>query len=96
MGVYIDIEKNVLLRNLRDNAFAQGRAEARAEGRAESDVEGETEEASVILRRLLELKFIPLPKWAENRIHESTPAQIAKWMEEILKVGSLEEILGKR
>ena len=92
MGVYIDIEKNVLLRNLRDNAFAQGRAE----GRAKSEVEGETEEASVILRRLLELKFIPLPKWAENRIHEATPAQIAKWMEEILKVGSLEGILGKR
>ena len=85
MGVYIDIEKNVFLRNLRDNAFAQGRAE------------GKAEEASVALRRLLGLKFSPLPKWAENRIHEATAAQVANWTEEVLKkADSLEGILGKR
>ena len=93
MGVYIDIEKNVFLRNLRDNAFAQGRAE----GRVESNVEGKAEEASVALRRLLGLKFSPLPKWAENRIHEATAAQVANWTEEVLKkADSLEGILGKR
>ena len=80
MGVYVEVEQNAFLRDLRDTSHARGRAE----------------EASRILRRLLELKFGPLPNWAENRIHETTAAQVAKWTEEILKADSLEGVLGKR
>ena len=92
MGVYVEVEQNAFLRDLRDTSIAQGRAEGKVEGKAE----GKAEEACLILRRLLELKFGPLSNWAENRIHESTPAQVAKWTEEILKADSLEGVLGKR
>ena len=80
MGVYVEIEKNVFLKELRDSALAQGKAEG----------------MGFLLQSLLESKFGPLPKWAVNRVQNAAAAHVETWAPKVLKSDTLEEVIGKR
>jgi predicted transposase YdaD len=80
MGISIEIEKNVFLREIRDNARAEGRTEGR----------------TGILRELVENKFGALPKWAAERLAKATPAQTERWARKILTATSIEAVLGPK
>jgi predicted transposase YdaD len=88
MGVYVEIEKNAFLRNIRDDALAEGRAQGQVEGRAQGMI--------AILRNLLLAKYGRLPRWAEQRLAKATPAQAERWATRVLTAGTLEGILGER
>jgi hypothetical protein len=59
MGISIDIDRHVFLRDIRDNARTEGMV--------------------TILRELLETKFGPLPRWAQEKLAKTTPAQAERW-----------------
>jgi len=84
MGVVIDIEKNVILRDIRDSAMAEGEARGKAEG------------MMLILRDVLESKFGALPKWAAQRLDKAAPAQVERWARKVLTASTLEGVLGRK
>jgi predicted transposase/invertase (TIGR01784 family) len=86
----------------RYRAFARERAlsdevtllrEAKEEGLQEGRQEGEILGQRRILRKLLILKFGPLPDWAEQRLDQATPEDINDWSAAILVADSLEALL---
>jgi predicted transposase YdaD len=83
MGVYVEIESNAFLRNIRNSALAEGRNEGRVEGGAS------------IVRRLLQSKFGPLPVWARQRLENATAEQAEQWSDRVLTARTLTEVLGK-
>ena len=92
MGVYIEIEKNVILREIRDSGKAEGKAEGIAEGLVRGNVAG----VRRVLRGLLETKFGPLPKWAVGRVQAASDTEAHEWAQRVLTVDTLEGILGKK
>jgi hypothetical protein len=74
MGISVDIDQNVFSRDIRDSAKAAGLAEGRAEGKMEGMV--------TIVRDLLETRFGPLPRWAQEKL--------------VLTAATLEGVLGKK
>ena len=84
MGAYINIEENVILREIRDNGRAEGLAEGLVAGVAKT------------LRDLLETKFGPLPAWATQRISGGSPEQMQLWTRKVLTARSFEGVLGNR
>ena len=80
MGVYVEIEKNVFLKELRDSALAQGKAEG----------------MGFLLQSLLESKFGPLPRWAVNRVQNAAAAHVETWAQKVFRSDTLEEVIGKR
>lgn len=63
--------------------------ELRIEGRVEGRVEGER----LLLRRLLTLKFGPLPQTVSAVLDVATEQQLETWAERVLTAASLEEVL---
>ena len=92
MGAYINIEENVILREIRDN----GRAEGLAEGLAAGVAEGVAAGVAKTLRDLLETKFGPLPAWAAQRVTGGSPEQMQLWTRKVLTARSFEGVLGHR
>lgn len=88
MGIQVDINKNEFLRDIRDSALAQGRAEGRAAGR----VEGQ----SAVLLTQLEDRFGRVPGWAKDRIARGTAAQTQRWARKVLRAETLEEVVGPK
>ena len=80
MSQYVDIQKNVILKEI----WADGKAE------------GKTEGAIALLTDQLNQRFGPLPAWASARLRKATPAQTQKWSRMVLTASSLEGVLGKR
>ena len=83
MGLYVEIESNAFLRNIRNSALAEGRNEGRVEGGAS------------IVRRLLQSKFGPLPEWASERLEHATAEQAEQWSDRVLNARTLTEVLDK-
>ncbi len=99
------------LKNVVDTARAEGREEGRAEGlaeglaegeargeakgRAEGEAIGETKAQRALLRKLLTLKFGPLPAWAESRLATANSAQLEVWAERVLTAEGLEGVWGE-
>ena len=81
MGVYVEIEKNAFLREIRDSARSEGRSEGKSEGKSE------------LLQSLLETKFGPLPRWAMDRLRGATPEAVQQWAKRVLTVDSLDGVL---
>ena len=79
MGVYIDIEENVFLKDIRDQGLARGRAEGKAE----------------TLREQLEMKFGSLPVWARERLNAGRADQMQVWTRKVLTARSLQGVLGR-
>ena len=84
MPVYIDIDKNVFLAEIKRIGADQGRAEGLAEGRLE------------VLSRQLERRFGKLPRWAKLALKKGGPSQIDEWADRILTAGTLEEAFGRK
>ena len=84
MGAYINIEENVILREILDNGRAEGLAEGLAAGVAKT------------LRDLLETKFGSLPAWAVNRVSGGSPEQMQLWTRKVLTARSFEGVLRNR
>ena len=64
--------------------------EGRLEGRVEGCVEGE----AVMLLRLLDRKFHPLPESARQRIAAADAETLLVWGERVLDASSLDEVWG--
>lgn len=78
------IAKHPFLARINRQAFEEGKARVEAEGEAAG--------MSKVLRELLEIKFGPLPKWAQAR----SRAQFARWAREVLVADTLEAVIGPR
>jgi len=72
------------------DVFGEGRLEGRVEGRIEGRVEGE----AVMLLRLLDRKFHPLPESARQRIAAADAETLLVWGERVLDANSLDEVWG--
>jgi predicted transposase YdaD len=96
MGINVDIEQNVFLRDIWDRARAEGLAEGKAAGRAEGRAEGKAEGMAIIVRELLEAKFGPLPQWAQDKLARATAIQAERWVRKLLKADTLEGVLGRK
>ncbi|GAB6044226.1 Rpn family recombination-promoting nuclease/putative transposase [Endothiovibrio diazotrophicus] len=70
----------------------EGKAEGLAEGLAKGRKEGET----TLLKRLLSLRFGPLPEWAARRLEEAPTEALERWGERILEAETLEEVFGEK
>ena len=70
----------------------EGKLEGRLEGKLEGKLEGRHEEAAQLLRRLLTLRFGPLPEWAEARVNEATRERLETWTLRILDAPTLEAV----
>ena len=80
MGGHINIQEHEFLRDIWNDAKAEGRAEA----------------ATGVLRDLVEQKFGPLPVWAATRLKGAKPEQIAVWTRKVLNAGALEGVIGRK
>ena len=84
----IDIEKIEFfrdkIRDLEDQAQARGLAKGRGQGMVQ------------LLREQMQTKFGPLPKWAEDRLSQGSPAQVVRWARKLLAAKTLESVLGKK
>jgi hypothetical protein len=74
------IDEHVFLREIRDTAMAEGRAEGKAE----------------LLREQLRVKFGSLPKWVQGRLSKATPAQVERWARRVLTADTIEGVFGRR
>ena len=83
MGEYVDIQKNVILRDIWQDGLTKGLAEGKAEG------------ALAILSGQLEVKFGPLPSWAAARLRKATPNQTKLWSRKVLTATTLESVVGR-
>ncbi|MBM3734707.1 MAG: hypothetical protein FJW39_02885 [Acidobacteria bacterium] len=81
----IDIESNVLLRDIRDAGYAKGFAEGEAKGEAKGQAR--------LLRSQLESKFGKLPAWANKRLAQASADDIARWGAKILTARSIDSAL---
>ena len=81
MPITINIQENPFLREI----FEEGKQEGRQEGRQE--------EAAVLLGRLLERRFGPLPPWAQQQLAAADLASLETWGLRLLEATSLEEVL---
>ena len=88
MGNYINIEENVILKDIRD----KGKAEGKAEGIALGMLQG----MAKTLRDLLETKFGPLPAWAIRRVDGGSGEQMQLWTRKVLTARSLHGVLDRR
>jgi predicted transposase YdaD len=84
MGIPIDIDDNVILKDIWNSGVAKGRAEGKAEGKANA------------LMNLLRGKFNRVPKWAQERIAKATPERLDLWINKTLTAGTIEGVIGKR
>lgn len=86
MGVYIEIEENVVLKDIYDAGMEKGREEGRQEARASM---------ATVLHTLIEDRFGPLPGWAEARITGASIAELERWARNVLSAPTMEAALGR-
>jgi predicted transposase YdaD len=70
--------------------FGRGESKGKAEGMAEGIAEGMAES----LERLLRHRFGPLPDWASARIAAAKLSQLDAWLDAVLDIDGIEELLG--
>jgi predicted transposase YdaD len=85
MPVYIDLLENKVL----GPAFKRGLEEGELKGKLEGKLEGELN----ILRRQIEKRFGPIPKWAAERLAARSAAELEELSVRILDVTNIEELL---
>lgn len=83
MSPYIDIEDNVILKDIYETGFEKGRERGLEQGMVK------------ILRRLAEERFGPLPEWASARIQGASPIEIEQWASKVISAATLEAALGR-
>jgi len=99
-GVEIDIESNVLLREIRDAGYEKGLAEGEARGVKRGEKRGErrgrAEGQAQLLHSQLEAKFGKVPAWADERLAKASLADLQRWGAKILTARSIESALNGR
>jgi hypothetical protein len=81
--------------HLRDDRIAKiifGRGESK--GRADGTADGKADGKADSLERLLRHRFGPLPDWASARIAAAKLSQLDAWLDAVLDVDGVEELLG--
>jgi predicted transposase YdaD len=92
MGIEIDIDDNVILKDIWNSGVAKGKAEGIAKGKAEGEVAGRAKTLTLLLRA----KFNRVPKWAQERISKATPERLDLWTRKTLTADTIEGVIGKR
>ncbi len=87
-----EIQKNAFLREIWEYAYALGLTQ----GTAKVNGIQQTEARVTFLRDQLQTRFGKLPKWAETRLKNASPAQARAWVNKVLFRYSLESVIGKR
>ena len=95
-SVYVDFEKNEILRDVIHKVLDRGKAEGRAEGEARGEARGEALGMQKVLREMLLAKFGRIPAWADRRLKQATPDQLSQWSKLLLKANTLQEVLGPK
>src|ERR1700678_2224196 len=85
MPVYIDLLENKVL----GPAFRRGLEEGELKGKLEGELEGELK----ILRRQIEKRFGPIPKWATERLAARSAAELEVLSVRILEGANIEALL---
>jgi len=85
MPVYIDLLENKVL----GPAFKRGLEEGELKGKLEGELEGELK----ILRRQIEKRFGPIPKWAAEQLAARSAAELEELSVRILDVTNIEDLL---
>jgi flagellar biosynthesis/type III secretory pathway protein FliH len=68
--------------------FKEGIEKGREEGREEGRRTGET----ILLTKMLELKYGPLPQWAQDKIAQADAGTIESWAANLLSAQTLEAV----
>jgi hypothetical protein len=76
--------------------MACGMAKGMAKGMAAGESKGKTEEAERIVRRLMEGRFGPLPKWAASRLSAAGVNELEKMALKVMTAASVDEVVGSR
>ena len=84
MSEYVDIQKNVILRDIWRDGLAKGKAEGKAEG------------ALALLSGQLEEKFGSLPSWVVTRLRKASEAQTRRWSRKVLTADTLQAVVGRK
>lgn len=90
MGVHVDIEQNVVLKEIYDTGFEKGSLQGRELGLQQG-----RQNMAKLLCRLVEQRFGPLPEWASARILGASNAEIEQWASQVLSAPTLEAALGR-
>ena len=85
MPIFIDILENKVL----GPPYKRGLEEGKLEGKQEGKLEGEL----TILRRLIEKRFGPIPRWAEERLASRSAAELEDLSVRVLDAQSMEDLL---
>ena len=89
MPIDLDIRDHEVLGPMFIEAEQKGRWEGRQEGRREGRQEGEL----IVLRRLIEKRFGPLPGWAGEKLAALPVSALEDLSERVLDAKSVEELL---
>lgn len=85
---------NVWIKEIGDKAFAKGKIEGEAKGRTEGKIEGRTEGKIESLLTLLDLRFGCTPPDVAQRIRESDPQTIDRWIRSVIDAKTIADVIG--
>lgn len=85
------------LDELWDQAEQRGEKRGQQKGKLEGKLEGKTEGLLLgkidFMRKSLELRFGPLPGWANERLSSATNELLDLWLTRVYTANSIEEVL---
>ncbi|MCH8533379.1 MAG: hypothetical protein LAT65_21285 [Saccharospirillum sp.] len=84
-----------LSERLRAEGMEKGLQQGMQQGMQQGKQEGLHEGVEATLRKLITLKFGPMPEWADQQVASASDAQLDEWVARILKSDSLDELLRK-
>ena len=87
--------EDLMMRVAKDKARKEGYLEGREEGREDGREVGREEGRRTLLRKLLQLRFGPLPENVEQRIGRAEPGELNAWEERILHAAALGDVIGE-
>jgi flagellar biosynthesis/type III secretory pathway protein FliH len=71
----------------------EGREQGREQGRKQGLEQGREEGRRAVVHKLLQLRFGPLPRHAEQFLAQACPAELTALEDKILQAGSLDELI---
>jgi predicted transposase YdaD len=92
MPVTIDLMENRVIRDFFLQGKQEGKQEGELKGRAEGEQEGARKEALLLLTRLLERRFGPLPEDAARKLNAADLAALEDWSLRLLDAPNLEQV----
>jgi hypothetical protein len=87
--------EDLMMRMAKDKARMEGYLQGREEGREQGREVGREEGRRTLLRKLLQLRFGPLPENVEQRIGRAEPGELNAWEGKVLQAATLDDVIGK-